>query len=573
MAEGAQQATRSTAPWLERAAGWPVLTLLLLVMLAWLPGLSTLPPLDRDESRFAESSRQMAETGNFVDIRFAGGTRYNKPIAIYWLQAAAATLAGPALQSRISVYRLPSLLGGFLSLIFTYECARVFASRKTALLAAVLLGTTLLLTAESDIATTDAALLSTIVAAQAAMMRVYLAARDERHLKPGLAPILAGWAAVGIGVLLKGPVILAVIAATVIALSLWDRDWRWLRGSRPLPGVVLAAAIVAPWAIAIGFASHGAFYQQSLGHDFAAKIMGGAESHGAPPGYYLALASLTFWPATLFMIPALAVAIVGRGDPVNRYLLAWSGAAWLMLELVPTKLPHYILPVYPALALLCALWADRPNRELETRRTRLLRSAAGVQFGLAALAIAAVSVVLPLRFGGVLSWPLVAGAALAVAASGAATVFLIRRRIKSAAVLAIASAVTFYLLLAFAVAPQLHDLWLSPRAVKLVAQNRRADDPPPVIAGYVEPSLVFALGSDTRIEPVDGAAGAAAAHGGLALVDGRAEPVFLHDLLSLRAAARPLGQVFGFDYSNGREERVTLYRVMPSSRMPTTPEN
>jgi 4-amino-4-deoxy-L-arabinose transferase-like glycosyltransferase len=121
MAEGAEQATSSTAPWLERAVSRPVLALLLLVLLAWLPGLSILPPLDRDESRFAESSRQMAETGNFVDIRLAGGTRYNKPIGIYWLQAAAVTLAGPTLQNRISVYRLPSLLGGILSLIFTYE--------------------------------------------------------------------------------------------------------------------------------------------------------------------------------------------------------------------------------------------------------------------------------------------------------------------------------------------------------------------------------------------------------------------------------------------------------------------
>jgi 4-amino-4-deoxy-L-arabinose transferase-like glycosyltransferase len=572
MTEGAAQATGSAAPWLERAARRPVLALLLLAMLAWLPGLSTLPPLDRDESRFAEASRQMAETGNYIDIRFASGTRYNKPIGIYWMQSAAATLAGPALRSHISVYRVPSLLGGILSLILTYECARAFASRKTALMAAILLGSTLLLTAESDIATTDAALLSAIVAAQAMMMRVYLAARDARYGKPGLAAILCGWVALGIGVLLKGPVILAVLAVTALALSLWDRDWRWLRGTRPLPGVVLAAAIVAPWAIAIGFASHGAFYQQSLGHDFAAKILGGEESHGAPPGYYLALASFTFWPATVFLIPAVSSAIVRRGDPINRYLLAWSGAAWLMFELVPTKLPHYILPVYPALAILCALWAAGSNLELETRRTPVLHYAAGAQFGLAALALAAASLFLPLRFGGAINWPQTAGTALALVASCAAIVFLIRQRVDSAAASAIASAVAFYLLLVFAVAPQLQDMWMSPRAAKLVADNRRPDDPPPVVAGYVEPSLVFALGSDTRIEPADDVAGAAAAQGGLALVDGRAEPIFLHGLSSFHAAARQLGQVSGFDYSNGRKERVMLYRVTPSPRTQATPE-
>ena len=162
--------------------------------------------------------------------------------------------------------------------------------------------------------------------------------------------------AVGAGILLKGPVILITLIATALALSFWDRDWRWLAGTKPIAGTVLTLVLVAPWAIAIAFASHGAFYQQSLGHDFAAKIFGGEESHGAPPGYYLALASLTFWPATLLLLPAIGFAVRNRVDPAIRFLLAWSGAVWLLFELVPTKLPHYILPAYPALALLSALW-------------------------------------------------------------------------------------------------------------------------------------------------------------------------------------------------------------------------
>ena len=129
---------------------WSIRSLLLLIgilLLAWLPALFTLPPLDRDESRFAEASRQMVETRNYVDIRFASGPRYNKPIGIYWLQSLSAAIAGPEFRASIWVYRLPSLLGGILSTLFLYGCARRFSSRETALLSALFLGTTFLLTA------------------------------------------------------------------------------------------------------------------------------------------------------------------------------------------------------------------------------------------------------------------------------------------------------------------------------------------------------------------------------------------------------------------------------------------
>ncbi|HEY2446170.1 MAG TPA: glycosyltransferase family 39 protein, partial [Rhizomicrobium sp.] len=457
MSDGAAQAMGSPAPSPGGGAWWPRFAILLVVLLAWLPGLATLPPLDRDESRFAEASRQMVETGNFVDIRFAGTTRYNKPIGIYWLQAASAALAGPAMRDRIFVYRLPSLLAGFLCLLMVYECGRRLGMRHRALFASLLLGTTLLLVAESDIATTDAALLATVIAAQLTMMRTYLSVRDSRYAKPGLARIMGGWAALGAGVLLKGPVILAVVGATALALSLWDREWRWLRSLRPLSGILVAAAIVAPWAIAIGYASHGAFYQQSLGHDFAAKILGGEESHGAPPGYYLALASFTFWPATLLLLPALADAVGQRRDPVYRYLLAWSGSVWLMFEFVPTKLPHYILPVWPALALLCALWIGRASIAKSMRGQTWLRAAGAAQFGLGAIGLVAASLYLPPHNGGSLEWPALVAAALVLAWGCAAILFLLRQHYERAAVLAVASAVLFYLLLGFAIVPQLHE--------------------------------------------------------------------------------------------------------------------
>src|SRR5664279_5196628 len=77
--------------WLVRFA-YPLLAILCVAL--WLPGVLGLPALDRDESRFAQSSRQMLDSGNFVDIRFGNEPRYKKPVGIYWAQAAATAVAG-----------------------------------------------------------------------------------------------------------------------------------------------------------------------------------------------------------------------------------------------------------------------------------------------------------------------------------------------------------------------------------------------------------------------------------------------------------------------------------------------
>src|SRR6185503_12817929 len=79
----------------------PLAALLLLCVLAWLPGFFTLPPLDRDESRFAQATKQMLETGDFVDINLGSQARYAKPIGIYWLQAASTSVLGQGVRNHI----------------------------------------------------------------------------------------------------------------------------------------------------------------------------------------------------------------------------------------------------------------------------------------------------------------------------------------------------------------------------------------------------------------------------------------------------------------------------------------
>ena len=123
--------------------------LLALCLACFLPGFASLQPMDRDEPRFAQATKQMLETGDFVDIRFQDEARYKKPIGIHWLQAAAVAageaLGVPGARTTIALYRIPSLLGALAAVLLTYWAALAFATRREAFLAAALIGASLML--------------------------------------------------------------------------------------------------------------------------------------------------------------------------------------------------------------------------------------------------------------------------------------------------------------------------------------------------------------------------------------------------------------------------------------------
>ncbi len=553
---------------LRWASRRPRLILTVLCLALWTPGLLSLPPLDRDESRYAQASKQMLETDNLIDIRFGHIPRYKKPVGIYWMQAAATEVAGMGDINQIWTYRLPSLIGAIIAVWLTFWCARAFAGAEMAFLASALLAGTLLLTAEATIATTDAVLLACVLGMQGMLFRAYMSMKGGGD-PLGLGIAVAGWVALGIGVLVKGPAVLAVPVVSIVGLSLWDRDWRWLRETRPWLGIAVVILIAAPWFIAIGLKSHWTFYQQSLGQDFAAKLQGGQESHGAPPGYFLALVTLTFWPAVLFLLPGLATAIRSRTNPAMRFLLVWA-ATWVVYELVPTKLPHYVLPVYPALAIMAAFWVLKP-REEEPRWQTILFYIAPVQFFIGAAALAVATMILPAKYGSGTIWWMLAPVLVFAALSLTALIVYLRQARLAATLFAVVAPLTLYPFITAVDGPSLSDLWVSPRAAAAERRLSRPGDPPPSLAGYVEPSLVFLLGTDTRQTNGRGAAEAGAAQGGLALVEDRQLWAFKARLAELEADAKQVGTVDGFNYSRGHKVHIRIFRVSPVRDMPAPP--
>ena len=206
-------------------------------------------------------------------------------------------------------------------------------------------------------------LLLCCVAAMGVMARAYLAQSTGRDIGWGHALIL--WTALAAGILLKGPLILMVVglAALVVLPSPIARR-AGCCGLRPLVGVLWILVLVLPWFVAIMGRAGDSFLQESVGQDLLAKIFKGQETHGAPPGYYLLLFWLTFWPAAPLAAVAAPAVWRHRREPPTRFLLAWIVPCWIVFELVVTKLPHYVLPLYPAIAILIAREIER--RELSS---------------------------------------------------------------------------------------------------------------------------------------------------------------------------------------------------------------
>src|SRR2546430_2521466 len=246
-------------------------------MIFFLPGFFTIPAIDRDEARFAQATKQMVETGDFVDIRFQDDVRYKKPVGIYWLQAAAVETASalglPRAELRIWVYRVPSLIGAIGAVLLTYWTALAFVTRRAAVLAALMMCSSVLLGVEARLAKTDAMLLLTVVAAMGALARVYLSwqrGEDPEH-PPWSWPAIF-WSALAVGVLLKGPLILMFVALTIVTLAILDRSAAWLWRLRLVWGLMWTLVLVLPWFVAIFWRAGETFFTDSIGGDMLRKL-------------------------------------------------------------------------------------------------------------------------------------------------------------------------------------------------------------------------------------------------------------------------------------------------------------
>jgi len=534
-----------------------------IVLALFLPGRAALPPLDRDEPRYMEATAQMLRSGNYVDVRFQDQPRYLQPAGIYWLEAAAVAATGTAGERQVWAYRIPTLLAVILSVLLTARLGVSLFGLSTGLFAALLLGVSVLMTAEGRMATIDSCLLAAVLAAETALLRAWQDRDSERRTPPAIAALY--WIALGVGLMLKGPVILIPGFGTPLALAAIERRIGWWRRLRPGWGVPLMLLIVLPWCIAIAVVSHGAFFERAVGTNFLGKVASGQQAHGLPPGYHLAVFAIAFWPGSLFAALAIPFVWLRRRSASVRFLLCWIVPHWIVFELIATKLPHYVLPTYPAIAILTAAAVAQAGGLRFPRAWwgRVLIGAYGLLWLGIGIALTLAGPVLLWRLQGmvppvaylipVLSLPLVLVAA----------VLLLRGRAQDALLSAAGAAIISYFGIFTVLVPNLSTIWLSPRIARTVDLVKPCPTSVLASASFSEPSLVFLAGQDTRL--VDAAGAAAFLDGdrtcGLALVGTRDEAAFRHALAGRHLPVRQLASIAGINYSTGKRLDLKLFKA------------
>ena len=532
--------------------------LLLISLLFYLPGFFQIPPVDRDEAYFAQATKQMIETGDYVDIRYQDDVRYRKPVGIYWLQAAvvntASALGMANARMTIWLYRIPSLIGAIGAVLATYWAALAFVSRRGAMLAAMMMIASALLGVEARLAKTDAVLLLTVVVAMGALARVYLAAYRADLPRPGLTVPAIFWTALAAGILIKGPLILLVVATAALVLSIMERSARWLSALRPLAGIGWLLLLVLPWFIAIFVRVGGQFFVNSVGQDLLGKVVTGQEAHGAPPGLYLVLFFITFFPGSILAPLAVPAVWSGRREPAARFLLAWLVPSWIVFEAVMTKLPHYVLPLYPAIAILTA---GAIETKVLSNRTWLKSGTIFWLIGpsLFGIALVALSIIVAHDLA-LLAWPFLAGAmvfglfAWRLYEDDGAERSLLR---------ALAASLPMGIATYAVVVPLLVPVFPAVAIARVVRESGCAH-PVAASSGFEEPSLVFLAGTDTHLTTPSGAADFLRQGGcRFAFIDARQERAF-----ALRAEAVGLHygrgpRIDGFNLSNGKPIGIAVF--------------
>ena len=527
-------------------------------LLFFLPGFFNIPPVDRDEARFAQATKQMVETGDFVDIRFQDDVRYKKPVGIYWLQAAvvdtASSLGLQRAQVRVWLYRMPSLIGAIGAVLLTYWTALVFVTRRGAVLAGVLLCSTVLLGVEARLAKTDAMLLLTVVAAMGALARVYLSwQRGEDPEHPSWAWPAIFWTALAGGILLKGPLILMFVVLTIGTLAILDRSASWLWRLRPVWGLTWLLVLVLPWFVAIFWRAGDAFFADSIGGDMLSKLAA-QESHGAPPGSYLLLFWVTFWPGAPLAAMAAPAVWRARREPGAQFLLAWLVPSWIVFEVVLTKLPHYVLPLYPAIAILTVGALER--RVLS--RSWLMRGAAW-WFAIPAImsVVAVVAAITLTRQPVFLAWPFVAASLIfGLFAWWMYEDNRAERSLLNAAVASLFLSVAVYGI----VLPALTPLFPSAEIARAL-RNVVCVGPKAAAAGFLEPSLVFMTGTSTVLTDGSGAADFLS-HGScrFALVEQRSERGFAQRAEAIGLRYNVASRIDGYNFSQGKAISIAIFR-------------
>jgi 4-amino-4-deoxy-L-arabinose transferase-like glycosyltransferase len=337
---------------MTRRQAWLLITLFVLV---WFGSLEYRKLIKPDEGRYAEIPREMVATGDWLTPRLNGIKYFEKPPLQYWATATAFTLLG---QSDGTARLWPGLTG-FLGILLAWFAGRRLFGPSAGLLAATTLASSLLYLMIGHINTLDMGLSFFL---EVAVCGFLLAQREEPQARRWM---LIAWAALALAVLSKGIVALVLTGATLVLYSLVFRDfspWRRLELARGLP---LFLAIAAPWFIAASIVNP-EFARFFFIHEHFERFLTKVHGRYQPAWYFIPILAMGLLPWTSLALQSVGAAWRRYADGVfqpRRFLMLWCLLVFAFFSVSSSKLPSYILPLFPAAALLLGDALPRLSRK------------------------------------------------------------------------------------------------------------------------------------------------------------------------------------------------------------------
>jgi 4-amino-4-deoxy-L-arabinose transferase-like glycosyltransferase len=544
-----------------------VLTLLAVIAGLYLlvAGRSTL--WDRDEPRFSRATVEMVESGNYLVPTFNDQLRPDKPILIYWLMSIPVRIFGP----NAFACRFVSAIGMALTGLFTYLIAIRLLDARAAWWSVVVLASTLQCLVLGTAATADAVLLPCMTAC----MAIFLWAWPRGRL--GVWGTLGMGLALGLAQLAKGPVGLlpVVVICTVLVLLRREQPNAVRRFVVPLAAsMLIGVAMFLAWGIPANQATGGALLRLGIGHHVVARSAHPLEGHGGRLllflPYYPLVEMGTFFPWSLHLFGGFAHALSGRlaGATGRAILVGWAAPVVIIMTLIATKLPHYVLFAWPAMAIMVGGTIAASERETLTDPTAKWLRGGVFALGPVALAVAVAAAVGPwlLPMPALRPWGVLFGLVIAGMAAMAIRYQLADLPYRSAKVL-----VTGMLLALVPVCvgmfPAIEQSKIPPRLAKAVVEKTPAQTSVATFV-FAEPSLNFYIGR--HIEPLNTREEVirwlSQDEPGVLIV-----PKDTFDGLVDRDGlfkTEPLASVKGINYAKGRPIEILAVRRVPSAERP-----
>lgn len=319
-----------------------------LIALIWFSNLEYRKLVRPDEGRYAEIPREMVATGDWVTPRLNGIKYFEKPALQYWMTAIAYELFG---QHQWTA-RLWSGLTGFLGILLIYLTGRLLFGPEVGFYSALVLASSLLYAVIGHINTLDMGVTFFMCLSMSGFLIAQAASSTPKQRKFWMH---VAWAAMGFSILSKGLIGIVLPGAVLVIYTLLQRDWAIWKRLHLVTGVLLMLLVSVPWFIAVCRANP-EFFHFFFIHEHFERFL--TKDHGRyhPWGYFIPilLAGILPWAITLFEALFNAWKIQGSKTEFqpNRFLLIWAVFIYAFFSYSDSKLPSYILPIFPATALL-----------------------------------------------------------------------------------------------------------------------------------------------------------------------------------------------------------------------------